>query len=136
MLDPGWFESHTNGPYPTGLVLHFSELAWYAFGETSMPVPYAMVEPISGANGFSKVILRVGGSSPVRVEPAQSGPALEPVLGSFARSQFHLTSSAVRSLPSWNLMPLRRWKTYVLPPSWTSHPSAASGLMVGLSGGW
>jgi|SRR3954447_15671579 hypothetical protein len=136
MLDPGWFESHTNAPEPIGFVLHFSELAWYALGETSMPVPYAMVEPISGANGFSKVILRVDGSSTVKVEPAQSGPALEPVLGSLARSQFHLMSSAVRSLPSWNLMPLRTCTTNVLPPSWTSMPSAASMLMVGLSGGW
>src|SRR5262245_13994267 len=107
MLDPGWAESQTNGPDPTGFVLHLSELAWYAFGETSMPVPYATVDPISEAIGRSKVIFSVYGSRTVKVEPAQSGPALDPVLGSRARSQFHLRSSAVRSLPSWNLMPLR-----------------------------
>jgi hypothetical protein len=88
------------------------------------------------AFGFSNVIFSVYGSTTVNVEPAQSGAPADPVFGSFTRSQFHLTSSAVSSLPSWNLMPLRMWKTYVRPPSWTSQCSAASGLMVGLSGGW
>ena len=95
-----------------------------------------MVEPISDAFGFSKDTFSVYGSTTVKVEPAQSGAPADPVFGSFTRSQFHLTSSAVSSLPSWNLMPLRRWKMYVLPPSWISQFSAASGLMVGLSGGW
>jgi hypothetical protein len=35
MLEPGWAESHTNAPDPTGFVLHLS-VAWKAFGETSI----------------------------------------------------------------------------------------------------
>jgi hypothetical protein len=53
----------------------------------------------------------------------------EAVAGSIIRSKFHFTISAVKSLPSWNLTPRRSLKTYVVPPSRTSHDSASCGTM-------
>src|SRR2546422_3127739 len=53
-----------------------------------------------------------------------------PLGGRAMRSQVALTSSAVKSPPSWNFTPFRRWKVYFFPSGAMSHFQARSGMMV------
>jgi hypothetical protein len=53
-----------------------------------------------------------------------------PFGGRAIRSYVALTSSAVKSAPSWNLTPLRRWKVYFLPSGEISQRWARSGMIV------
>ncbi len=46
------------------------------------------------------------------------------------RSYVALTSSAVKSAPSWNLTPLRRWNVYFLLSGEISQRWARSGMIV------
>src|SRR5213076_1401316 len=56
------------------------------------------------------------------------------------RSRLHLTSSAVISLPLWNLTPWRRLKVQLLPPSSDLKLSARTGsissLALPVTSGW
>ena len=53
-----------------------------------------------------------------------------PLGGRAMRSKVAFTSSAVKSAPSWNLTPLRRWNVYFLPSGAISQRSARSGMIV------
>jgi hypothetical protein len=46
-----------------------------------------------------------------------------------------VAAAASKSVPSWNFTPCARWKTHVLPPSWTSHEVARSGTTFHSGGG-
>ena len=83
----------------------------------------------NGAYGWLSVNTTVCGPtdrtcSAVRI-PFQSQE--KPFLRASIRWNEKTTSSAVSSLPSWNRMPLRTWKVYVLAPSVTRHDSATWG---------
>src|SRR4051812_6184452 len=124
------------GPEPTGLAFHLSPSSWRAFGETMKPGRNPNDDEMKDGIGRSNVTLIVYGSSTSMVEPPKSVRYCEAVFGSLMRSQFHLTSSAVKSpYPLANFTPLRRWKMNVLAPSWISQFSASSGLMAVPSGG-
>jgi hypothetical protein len=51
------------------------------------------------------------------------------LFASAQRSKFHFTAAALKAVPSWNLIPSRRWKVAVRPSGATSHEVARAGSM-------
>ncbi len=73
-----------------------------------------------------------GSTTTISLTVAKSGVRgmTTPLGGRTMRSYVAFTSSAVKSAPSWNFTPLRRWKVYFLPSGEISYFQARSGMMV------
>ena len=90
--------------------------------------------PTSGRvslDGLMNVILKVCASTTENCSVFSSAPAFICTVGKppteTARSNDHLTSSAVTGEPSWNVASLRSLKIIDLPSAATSQLSASSG---------
>ncbi len=81
------------------------------------------------SGSFSVSLTRSGSTTSTDLMLASSLRRIDPVAGLRIRSKFHLTASAVRSLPSWNFTPFRSRKTYVTA-SGCSQDSANSGVIL------
>lgn len=83
----------------------------------------------SGANGFFSSNTTVWGSTATTRSMAGSSwlRCGDFVFGSRIRSMFHLTTSAVRSVPSWNFTPRWSWKVIFRPSGETCQARASSG---------
>ena len=88
----------------------------------------------SGANGFFSSKTTVYGS--VTVTAATAGSSWlrcgDLFSGSRMRSMFHLTTSALKSVPSWNFTPRWSWNVTRLPSGETCHARASSGTTLKL----
>ena len=85
-----------------------------------------------GRGSVRRNSIRCGSSTTISLTVVNSDERgiTTPFGGRTIRSYVALTSSAVKSAPSWNLTPFRRWKVYFLPSGATSHLKARSGMIV------
>src|SRR3954466_15140862 len=111
---PGWYDASLNGPVPTDPVaMPWSPAFSAQVGDIIPPTLSASAERLTnnvglGAFSFSLIVFGSTTSTESMADVAIFADDFGCVI---IRFRFHLTASALKSVPSWNLTPLRSFIT-------------------------